>query len=98
MEGGGDAAIHSYEKEARRHLVTDRLSSRELPTTTCHVCYKLLVFHEELTPSELGKLGYLLPVFLTECLDLTLTRNELQCVKLLFVRCAYFISITEFMA
>jgi hypothetical protein len=98
MEGGGDAAIHSYEKEASRHLVTDRLSSRELPTTTCHVRYKLLVFREESTPSELGKLGYLLPVLLTECLNLALTGNELQCVKLLFVRCAYFILITEFTA
>lgn len=90
--------IHSYEREETRPLVTNWLNSRELPTTTCHIFYKLLVFHEELAPSKLGKLGYLLLVLSTKCLDLTLTWNKLQHVELLFVCHIYFVSITEFIA
>jgi hypothetical protein len=98
MDGGGDTAIHSYEREESRPLVANRLSSGKLPTTTCHVCHKLLVFHKELASPKLGKLGYLLPILPTKCLNFVLTWNELQCVELLFIHRAYVVLITEFVA
>jgi hypothetical protein len=98
VDGGGNTAIHSYEREESRPLVANRLSSGELPTTTCHVCHKLLVFREESAPPKLGKPGYLLPILPTKRLDFALTWNELQCVELFFIRRTYVVSITEFAA